>query len=825
MGIAVTTPYSLFIEIEPLPASMLNLILRLRPLQSWLRSACYRQLGFFSASPLWALLVIGCLSVAGLVSCWIPTPAFASTVVNPGFTEYVKAIQERTPVGFDQSRILSQHASQIVNYIPLYQPQPPQDIVISPGFHDRRRTLAVNVGLPRHPDLLHVVPQLGQYVLADGSVIVRTVADDPFTDLWITGDFNDWVYPDDDYKLQVDPDNPYARYIILPASSQPEGYHLQYYALVRGAGGGGFYLVTDPASNLISSPVFYHRFIEGTERENPLRPLGDRKIMPLSVFWFPPEDREPQDVDPKDLPYRTNLGEAAYVTLTTDLTTYVARFVCQNPNSSFYGTPGASHVNETYRFVTECHVPQHIRREGYNAIQFYPNVGTETHADQRQPDQWVPDWRYWYLVRQYMTAGQSDQGTPSEYRQMLRAFNEAGLSTVVDFVFAHNAQPYVAGRFYPEVLMGLAGQGFLSNHGTEWGTLRPKFDNPGFRLLTREALIKFFYEGYEGVRIDNVDGIGAEPGGEDTLRELAWTMMLRDPSFQSIGEMYNSFDDRVISPAYTLGFGRQGSGLVVGYTDSFNARLSKIARKNPDEYSLFQLAEYLRNPWRWLDVHGWRPDDINNIRDPDDIHGKYPVEGLAAGPEHSEGKIMALTALKLGAGSYYIDAAQVFTLQGGNLETNGPVAWENLTIPGIAKFHQAVVDLRRLISQSPYHAWYNQHVHNEKWLDNVNKVIVFEYWDPQTNLRRYLVINMAERTHPLYEIQQVPLPQGTRLQVVYRSGVKRYLGSLPDQALGDEITVGGVLNVNHTFPIPFGLQSYEVAMFDQIPSDDLPASS
>ncbi len=747
------------------------------------------------------------------------TPAWASTVVNPEFTAYVTSLQNQTAVSFEQSAILAHHRPDIVNYQPLYQPKPRPDILLSPGFHDRRRTLAVNLGLKRHPDLLNVIPQLGQYLLKDGRVIVRTVADDPQTDVWITGDFNNWVYPDEDYKFEVDPDNPYIRTLILPPPTDPEGYHLQYYALVRGAPGGSHYLVTDPASNLISTPVFYHRFIQNTDRENPLRPLGDQQIMPLSVFWFPPNALDQESPSPVTLPYRQNIGETAYVSLTTDLTTYIANFTCSNPHSKFYGRPGSVFVNETYKFVSECNVAEHIAGEGYNAVQFYPNVATETHADQRQPTEMIPDWRYWYLIRQYMTAGQSDQGTPSEYRQMLQAFNQAGLTAVVDFVFAHNAQPYVGGTFYPEVLMGLAGQGFLSDRQTEWGTLRPKFDNPGFQLLMKEALIKFFYEGYEGVRMDNVDGVSWEPGGESFIRELAWAMTLRDPSFEIIGEMYKLFDNRVISPAYTLGYGNRGSGLAVGYTDDFNARLSKIARKNPNEYSLFNVAEYLRNPWRWLDVHGWRPDDINNIRDPDDIHGTYPVEGLATGPEHSEGKLMTFTALKLSAGSYYIDAAQVFTLQGGNLETNGAVQWQNLSNPGIAGLHRAVVDFRSLIAHSPFHAWYNQHHHNEKWLDDVNKVIAFEYWDPATSLYRHIVINMTEKALFDYEIEQVPFPQGTPLKVVYRSGVEKYLGSLPNSAIGETLEVGGVRNVNHKFSIPHGLQRYEVVVIDEVPSE------
>ncbi|MDR9405090.1 MAG: hypothetical protein RI580_16835, partial [Halothece sp. Uz-M2-17] len=366
------------------------------------------------------------------------------------------------------------------------------------------------------------------------------------------------------------------------------------------------------------------------------------------------------------------------------------------------------------------------------------------------------------------------------------------------------------------VLMGLSGQGFLSSRGTEWGTLRPKCDNPGFRFLIQEALIKFFYEGYEGVRIDNVDGLSWEPGGENLLQDLAWKMMLRDPSFQIIGEMYSTFDDRVISPAHRLGVEKKGSGLTVGYTDDFNARLSKIIRKNPDEYSLFQIARYLRNPWRSFDVHGWRPDDINNIRDHDDIHGQYPVEKLATGWEHSEGKLMAFTALKLSAGSYYIDAAQVFTLQRGNLATNGAVAWENLSNSGIAQFHQAIVDFRNLIASDSYHAWYNQHNHHEKWLDDTNKVITFEYWDPNRDQRRFIIINLTESNYPVYTVNHVALPQDTPFQIIYRSGVQQYLGSLSNGAIGETIRVGGNPNVNHQLVIPQGLQRYEVVVMDQV---------
>ncbi len=789
---------------------MVNTFLLFWSLQTCLRKFCHRALHYFSVSHFCLLILIG---LVGLINA---SPVFASFLVNPDFRNDVIAIQQKTSVGLEQSTILSQNQSQIVNYGPLYQPQPRREIELSPGFHDYRRTLAVNLGLPRHPDLVKVTPQLGQYLLKDGRVILRTVVDTAETNLWVTGDFNDWVYPDERYKLQVDPDNAYVRYIILPASSQPDGYHLQYYSLVRETEEGEAYLITDPASNLVSSPVFYHRFIAGTARENPLRPLGEEQINPLSVFWFPPEEQHQREVDSTELPYRTNIGETAYIALTTDLTTYISEFICQNPNSIFYGSFGKEHINETYRFATECNVPQHIRQEGYNAVQFYPNIANQTHADQRRPNDKVVDWRFWYLVRQYMTAGQSDQGTPSEYRQMLQAFNQAGLSLVVDFVFAHNAQPYAGGEFYPEVHMGLSGQGFLSDHGTEWGTLRPKFNNPGFRLLIQEALIKFFYEGYEGVRIDNVDGLSWEPGGESLLRDLAWEMMLRDPSFQIIGEMYSMFDDRVISAAHPLGIGKSGSGLTVGYTDDFNACLSKIIRKNPEEYSLFQISEYLRNPWRWFDVHGWRPDDLNNIRDYDDIHGQYPVEKLATGWEHSEGKLMAFTALKLSAGSYYIDSAQVFTLQRGNLATNGAVAWENLSNPGIAKFHQAIVDFRSLIASDGYHAWYNQHNHHEKWLDDVNKVVTFEYWDPALDRRRFIVINLTDSTYPIYSINHVALPQNTRFEVVHRSGVEQYLGPLPNSAIGEIISVGGELNQNHQVTIPQGLQRYEVVVIDQV---------
>jgi len=177
---------------------------------------------------------------------------------------------------------------------------------------------------------------------------------------------------------------------------------------------------------------------------------------------------------------------------------------------------------------------------------------------------------------------------------------------------------------------------------------------------------------------------------------------------------------------------------------------------------------------------------------------------------------MAFTALKLSAGSYYIDSAQVFTLQRGNLATNGAVAWENLSNPGIAKFHQAIVDFRSLIASDGYHAWYNQHNHHEKWLDDVNKVVTFEYWDPALDRRRFIVINLTESTYPIYSINHVALPQNTRFEVVHRSGIEQYLGPLPNSAIGEIISVGGELNQNHQVTIPQGLQRYEVVVIDQV---------
>ncbi|MDR9403171.1 MAG: hypothetical protein RI580_07005, partial [Halothece sp. Uz-M2-17] len=125
-----------------LSITMVNHLLCLSTLSSSLRKF-YRQLSDcnFVAS-WWALMLIPLVGCSELLGLFNLSPVVASFLVNPDFRDDVVAIQRETEVGFKQSAILSQHESEIINYTPLYQPQPRKTIQLSPGFHDYRRTLA-----------------------------------------------------------------------------------------------------------------------------------------------------------------------------------------------------------------------------------------------------------------------------------------------------------------------------------------------------------------------------------------------------------------------------------------------------------------------------------------------------------------------------------------------------------------------------------------------------------------------------------------------------------------------------------------------------------
>lgn len=572
-------------------------------------------------------------------------------------------------------------------------------------------------------------PEVGPRFNEDGSVTLRVLVGNTSDRLTLVGDFNNWgsVANLEDYQLQPTAENPLIHELTLP----PGDYHLAQYRLRDQYGRDRL----DLSADLYATPAFNKRFY-GTRRDDALN----------AVLW------EPTPIPPEEQAERPDLRGKQLVIAEADMVSLSLQWVCRNPDSSFYGQTGADNISRLYRFVGECGIPEKLAELGYSAVEFMP---LDTHVDFWDPDgSYFPDWRYSYQTINYY-GKHADFGSPDELRFMNNAFHEANVAVLLDVVYSHFSNE---GNNHPRQFGGVGFSQYKREDGgelyggswTEWGTRRFSYTPEVRKNIIDAALKNILDYGFDGLRIDNVNGIDAQPYGRTLLREMAEAFMLYYPQAVIIGEGY--FGDPYLNRALEVG----GAGLTTTYSDRFYLWFTEDLLKHRWEVDTRRLDYMLNNDWtRVLLYYPGNHDEFANPGNPFQARGRYLVEAIDGGDFHNR-KIQSWSALTLFASSYYLDMPQLWTMQPGNLNYNAAVDWPRLRNESVTQVANFQSDMKQFFTTEEAFAPYNVHRHMVHWVDHDNKVIVFERIDFTTGRRAYVAVNLGDEAIADYRISVHP---------------------------------------------------------------------
>ncbi len=623
-------------------------------------------------------------------------------------------------LGIKDINQLTLSATKIKDFVPM-EKKP----VVSPDVAALR--LASVEKLDQQPKYDRFTPQVGTQFHEDGSLTLRVLVGNDHERLHIIGDFNNWGKEENlaDYALHPIAENPHIHTITLP----PGKYHKQQYRLVDQDGEQR----VDLGATLFSTPAFNDRFYDNYE--NPQL---------NSVFWKPAvvteDEPSPLDLRGKQL----TIAEA-------DVLSLALKWQCQNPNSGFYGDTGEEHIPRLYNFVRECGLPEAMAKLGYNTVEFMP---LDTHVDFWEPDaEYLPDWRYNYQTISFY-GKHPDFGSPDELRQMIDGFHEADVAVLLDVVYSHYSP---RGNNPPREFEPVGFSQYVAEDGselyggawTEWGTRRFKYTPEIRKNLIEAGLMNLIEYGFDGLRVDNVNGIDAQPYGREFLRELTEAVDAYRPQAVVIGEGY--FGDPILNRSRDAG----GAGLLTTYSDRFYLWFTENLLKYTEEIDTWKLDHMLSEDWSLAMLYyPGNHDEFANPGNSFQARGRYLVDAIDGG-EHNQ-KIRPWSALTMFASSYYLDMFQLWTMQEGNLNSNAPVDWSQLTNPEVAQMVQFQGDMKRFFRAQPAFAPYNMHSNMLHWVDHENKVIVFERIDYETGQRVYAVTNLGDRALKNYKIPVYP---------------------------------------------------------------------
>ncbi len=597
--------------------------------------------------------------------------------------------------------------------------------VVSPDVESLR--LASVEKLEREPQRDTFQPQVGTRFHDDGSLTLRVLVGNDYERLHVIGDFNNWgnVASLVDYQLQPLPENPHIHAVTLP----PGDYHKKQYRLVDQDGEHR----VDLGATLLSTPGFNERFYNG-ERSDELN----------SVFWKPdPQTKaegSPLDLRGKQL----TIAE-------TDVLSMALKWQCQNPKSSFYGDTGEDHIPRLYNFVRECGLPEAMAKLGYNTVEFMP---LDTHVDFWEPGaEYLPDWRYSYQTIS-MYGKHADFGSPDELRQMINAFHDTDVAVLLDVVYSHysprgNNPPREFAPVGFSQYQAQDGSELYAGDWTEWGTRRFNYTPEVRKNLIDAGLVNLIDYGFDGLRIDNVNGIDAQPYGREFLKELTAAVDTYRPQSVVIGEGY--FGDPYLNRARDAG----GAGLLTTYSDRFYLWFTENLLKYTEEIDTWKLDYMLSQDWPLAMLYyPGNHDEFANPGNPFQARGRYLADAIDGG--HHNQKIRSWSALTMFASSYYLDMFQLWTMQDGNLNSNAPIDWSQLTNDEVTEMVQFQGDMKRFFRAQPAFAPYNMHRNMLHWIDHDNKVIVFERIDFETGQRVYAVTNLGDNAIDNYKIPVYP---------------------------------------------------------------------
>lgn len=582
-------------------------------------------------------------------------------------------------------------------------------------------------------------PAAGVRFNDDNSITFRIFVGNDRDRLRLIGDFNNWGQDVDlaSYELQPTAENPIIHELTLP----PGQYHKMQYRLVDQNGDQRL----DLTAPLFSTPAFNRRFYENRTDEKALN----------AVIW------KPEPIPARDLAAPIDLRAKSLSILETDIVSLALKWTCQNPDSPFYGKMGSEVIDNLYNFVGECGLPEKLAELGYNAVQFMP---LDTHVDFWEPDaEYFPDWRYSYQIINYY-GKHADFGSPDELRRMVNAFHKSDVGVVLDVVYSHysdhgNNEPREFGAVGYSKYHRQDGWELYGGPWTEWGTRRFTYSDEIRQNIIDAALNNVLNYGFDGLRLDNVNGIDYEPYGRELLREITDAVHDYRPGAVVIGEGY--FGDPWLNRANEYG----GAGLTTTYSDRFYLWFTEDLMKYTDEIDSWRLDYMLNQDWpRALLYYPGNHDEFANPGNPFQTRGRYLVDAINGGDFHNR-KIQSWAALNMFASSYYLDMFQLWTLQNGNLNQNAPIDWPRLQGQNVQEIVNLQSEMKDFFTSQPAFAPHNMHRNMVRWIDHENKIVEFERIDFSTGQRVYVVVNLGDQAFEDYRIAVAPKEATFRLGV------------------------------------------------------------
>ncbi len=658
-------------------------------------------------------------------------------------------------------------------------------LVISPDVAQLH--LAFLDALGREPvvDSATFEPETGARFNEDGSLTLRVLVGNTQDQLTVIGDFNGWGTQGDlsQYQLHPTSEKPILHEVTLP----PDDYHLSQYRLVDQNGNQRL----DVGAALFSTPAFNARFYDDHRHDRLLN----------SVFW------QSEPLSETERAERPDLRGQQLALLEADMASLSVSWVCPNPDSQFYGQTGATNIAQLYNFVTECGIAAEVADLGYNAIEFMP---LDAHIDFYEPStpEVFPDWRYSYQNFS-LYSKHADFGSPDELKRMINAFHQADVAVILDVVYSHFAN---TGNNPPREFgpVGLAqykrqdGSELYGGSWTEWGTRRFRYTPAVRQNIVEAALVNILDYGFDGLRLDNINGIDYEANGRILLRDLSTAVLRYYPKAVIIGEGY--FGDPALNRSVEVG----GAGLLTTYADRFYLWFTEQLLKFRPEVDIWQLNYILDRDWpKLLLYYPGNHDEFANAGNPFQARGRYLAEAIQGGYSHQQ-KIRSWSALNLFASSFYLDMFQMWTLQPGSLNTNAVIDWTQLQDPQVAQLVDFQADMKRFFTQQAAFAPYNAHRHMVRWIDDVNKIVVFERIDFTTNRHVYVVVNLGDQSFDHYRVYVGPKETTFAFeldsdQAIYGGGgrnaaLTKTQGHWLDFALGS-YGVTGLVQVDNLSPV------------------------
>lgn len=439
---------------------------------------------------------------------------------------------------------------------------------------------------------------------------------------------------------------------------------------------------------------------------------------------------------------------------------------------------------EYFRFIAESGILEHVKKLGFNTIQFLP------FAQSIDGD----NWKFRYLVP-FQFAIQKNWGTPDEFRMMIDKCHELGIAVIGDFVIGHLP-------FKKYMVFGQDGekngiQQWYNRHGqrlymkeeTPWGTMRVDFDNKYIRQFIISSCLHFLQKyRVDGLRIDNVDGIirygdngeGEErPNGRNFLRELNKTLYSYNPSTLTHFESHYFHGDNA-------------KMLVVPFEE--DDRALGATAYNSSRMTYYFHTEFMPKaveevtPWKFKNITlekewGQSNSTIADFHNHDAAAGLMPMRCTGSyaydamtvkQPDnhiHAVGKIKVMEAIiSFACEGRTLDLAQTFLLQTGTFEHDSSIKW----FLAFNQVNNNTLEYKKQINKiMEDEAFWPVNIKHRKFLniDDQNKMMVIQRASDKS--KYVIAINLSSWTHHDYKIG---LETKKNYEVVFNSDLFDYAG-------------------------------------------------